>query len=395
MDAANIIHTIRSASRLAGYHAPGISRAVFAAAVALVALIGVAGCSSVKRYDDALRIRPERQAAYERRPGGASRDGRTLRGTVVEVQIAPGEHDPGRIDTMLLFLDSAAADDAFERIPFADVELVAGMGADGAAAAVAVESFNSTAMGPRLRQVPVRDYRPYVSGPAAPDSVRPCDCAPLDLYLPPIECVQRDYRWYFTELRGAYTGYNDLSRLDEFGREAYLAEIALGVRFGSSKEWGVGMLYSTGINLRDPVSAVEALRPNAMLHLRYQTPGPVTNFLGICMRPFVYSDFGATIDDVSINLMKFNLSTEESCGECGEVLRELEASGQLGDVNLAMPLSYGFGAGVDIPLFSFMDLSADIGWRSIGLGERRDIGGWVLPSLRRVNMFYVRAGVTF
>ncbi len=375
--------------------------------LALLALGLVAGgcssASSLKRTSDALRIKPDREAEYRRVPvTGASRDGRTLRGTVIEIQIMPRQDTPGKIDTAVVFLDASLENKPahYERIPLADVEQIADLlklpPDEKYANMNVVESFNTTEQIPELRRVPVRDYTPYLGGDGRPNPN--CDCQPLDFSFPfpELECPQRDYAWYFAELRGVYSAFNDKpTRTTEQGREAYLGEIAAGFRFGSENEWGIGAAFSTGLSSYDSYNSGEVLHPLVLLHMRYQTPGPVTNILGICMKPFVYAQAGATIDDATVNLFKFNLSTTEQCGECGDMIRDLEASGDLGDVDLSMPVTFGLGIGVDIPVFSFMDISTDIGWRSLGLGENAELGGWRVPALRRINAFFLRAGVTF
>jgi hypothetical protein len=386
----------------------------FARALALVALSAcallAAGCSSAQRFNDAVRIKPQKEAAYQRTPvTNEPRDGRTLRGTVIEVQIAPRPTSPEMIDTTFLFLDAKLPDKekSYERIPLDDVERVSALFSlppDTLYNNVnVVESFNTTEQIPTLRRVPVRDYTPYLAKRSAGDSSaaspkEDCGCLPLDLSIPfpDLECAHRDYAWYFVELRGVYSTYNDQpTRTTEQGKDAYLAEVAAGFRFGAADEWGVGVLYSSGIGSYDSYTSALVRRPLVLLHARYQTPGPVTNFLGICMKPFVYGEFGATIDKATVNLMKLNLSSTTECGECGEMINDLNASGELGNLDLSMPLSFGLGLGVDVPVASFMDVSTDIGWRSIGIGENAQLGGWVVPSLRRLNTFFFRAGLTF
>lgn len=79
------------------------------------------GCGSmrpVERYDDALDIRHDRQFHYETSPcicdetGTNRRDGRTLRGTVVEMLIRARRDTSGRSvqDTLFVFLSRCAAE---------------------------------------------------------------------------------------------------------------------------------------------------------------------------------------------------------------------------------------------------------------------------------------------
>ena len=301
---------------------PALALLLLAGALGSGALLS--GCSAARHANDALRIKPEREAAYRRTPAtNEPRDGRTLRGTVVEMQIAPRSATLERIDTTFLFLDAKLPDKEknYERIPIDDVERI------GALLALppdtlynnlnVVESFNTTEQIPTLRRVPVRNFTPYIAtksgdSAGAPKRNEDCGCLPLDFSIPfpELECPQRDYAWYFAELRAVYSAYNDKPRRNtEQGKETYLAEVAAGVRFGAADEWGVGVMYSTGVGSFDAYDAGDVRRPLVLMHARYQTPGPITNILGICMKPFVYADFGAAIDDISINLMKLNLSS--------------------------------------------------------------------------------------
>jgi len=83
-------------------------------------------------YDDALDIKPERQFAYEvapcidtTNPDGNRRDGRTLRGQVLELVILA--QDTAHQDTFFVFLNKGVSDpdQCVERIPLRDVLLPA------------------------------------------------------------------------------------------------------------------------------------------------------------------------------------------------------------------------------------------------------------------------------
>jgi len=370
--------------------------------LASVSVLG--GCAATAtRHADALRIVRDAEGKYQRAPNAQStRDGRTLRGTVAAIAMVRSEQDPDRIDTQYVFLDAGSADrpENYELIPFSDVEQISDLlriPVDSTKPRLnLVESFNNTQMIPELREVPIYTG-PGVPPPGGGDGE--CRCKPFgfNLPVPELECGRRDYQWYFVELRAAYGSYVDfVGRTSSTGRDDYAGELAAGVRLGGYNEWGVGLLFSTGLPIINSFDGSSATRPLALAHVRYQTPGPVSSILGICMKPFVYGDFGVAIDDATVNLMQLNLSSRESCDECNQLIQKLEAEGSLPEVDFGFPMSMGIGIGVDVPVASFLDASIDVGYRSIAIGEEAAVAGFAnVPSRRRVNGFFLRAGVTY
>ena len=186
----------------------------------------LSSCSTVKRYDDAVRIKADRESRYDQLPEGVTRpdglrtrDGRTLRGTVVEVQIARNQQNPQQIDTTIVFLNTGAESESenYERIPLGDVELVGKLfdtPQNEFGNANVFESYNNTEKIPFLRTVPVKNY-----------VTEDCGCEPLSFNAsipsPTFRCPDRNYDWYFIEARGIYSAYNDRrSGFTEVGREA-------------------------------------------------------------------------------------------------------------------------------------------------------------------------------
>src|SRR5439155_7685662 len=136
-----------------------------------------------------------------------------------------------------------------------------------------------------------------------------------------------------------YSSYIDKpSSTTEQAREAFSGEIALGYRFGAEKSWAIGLLYNTGIAAYNSATGVSNPRPLGMLHVRYQPGGPLTNFWGICLRPFYYGDVGLSLDHAAINLLKFNLSNHDSCGECAKLINQLDESANKPNVDMGVPI---------------------------------------------------------
>jgi hypothetical protein len=361
----------------------------------------LSSCSTVKRYDDAVRIKADRESRYDRVPNSMTmRDGRTLRGTVVEVQIARNPQNPQQIDTTIVFLNAGVESESenYERIPLGDVELVGTLfdtPKNEFGNANVFESYNNTEKIPFLRTVPVKNY-----------VTEDCGCEPLSFNAsipsPTFRCPDRNYDWYFLEARGIYSAYNDRrSGFTEVGREALQGELAAGIRFGAFNEWGVGLAYTSGLYAYNSFESIngntitEANRSTVLLHTRYQMAQSVTDFLGICLKPFAYGQFGATIDRASVNLFKMNFSAED-CNDCNQLINDLEVDGQLGNYDFSLPLTFGLGLGIDVPVSSWLDASFDIGWRSMGFGDESTVVGIDnVPSLRRMNVWRFRMGLTY
>ncbi|MES2767453.1 MAG: hypothetical protein V4642_16375 [Bacteroidota bacterium] len=368
----------------------------------MICIAGIlSSCSTVKRYDDAVRIKADRESRYDRSPDNVTlRDGRTLRGTVVEVQIARNAQNPQQIDTSVIFLNAGAENKSenYERIPIGDVELVGTLfdtPKNEFGNANVFESYNNTEKIPYLRTVNVKNY-----------VTEDCGCEPLSFdasYTPPtFRCPDRTYDWYFLEARGIYSAYNDRGAgFTEVGREAIQGELAAGLRFGAFNEWGMGLAYTSGLyaynsfNSTSGTTLTEANRSTVLLHTRYQMAKSVTDFLGVCLKPFAYGQFGVTVDKASVNLFKLNIS-DEGCSDCNQLVNDLKANGSLGDYDFSLPLTFGLGAGIDIPVSSWLDASVDIGWRSMGFGDESSTAGFSnVPSLRRMNIWRARVGLTY
>lgn len=355
-------------------------------------------CSSPKQYfDDGVRIKSEKHndPKYTTVPGtDKKRSSSTLRGTVYRIETVSegcGNNDSNAtVSSYVIFRDST--DNAkLERIPIEDVILVGIM--DKVNLDTNYFEYYNDPLDPRaIREVPHK--YPYIDTCAAP----PCDCGQLDLGIDcPTSFKCRDTvvkkRWWFMELRGGYAIYNDREpgSLFDIAQEAYFGEYATGFRFGNRHQYGLGFLVSSGVpifNSQDMPDYLEGTIPDAiyrplvMLHGRYQ-------FENIfCLRPFMYGDFGMSLDRLTLDLACININ---DCQDCKDIANQYDA-----DVDISMPLSYGFGAGVDIPVTCDFDISLDLGWRSVAFGEKspNSLFGLTVPNKRRVNMFIFRVGVT-
>lgn len=352
-------------------------------------------CSTMKHQDDAIRIKPEAADKYRFHPfTNEKRDGHTLRGTVIKVQVTSiadscyeGEPASFVSRSSVIFLDSLAeTNEEIELIPLEDIILVGrieGIPRNKYNNINIFENFNNPEEFEALRSVPVDSSK-------IDTCKKRCDCQQFGVDMPGIafklECIKRQFDWFFVELRGGYAVYADeMTNVPEYGREGWLGEIALGIRFGGLKEWGAGLALSSGVPVYNSFDDTDLLRPMAMLHIRYQSPDD--RFLGLCMRPFAYGQLGMSIDNMTVDL--FNISMNDDC--------QNRIDADIPYIDFDLPISWGIGLGLDIPVAPFLDLSVDAGLRSLSFGESVDgVDGYDnVPTRRSLNMFLLRFGLTY
>ncbi|MCS7176260.1 MAG: hypothetical protein NZ960_01325 [Candidatus Kapabacteria bacterium] len=383
-----------------------------------VAAVLLLGCTRPPQYDDILRIRPEFVSQWRNALQDTLYGGFFVRGTAVELQIRPNPR--GGHDTILLFRPAETEGERpqFWQVPVVQLQNIAlrfGLDTSRYGGWDIVETYAVTERIPRIRSIPVR--------------ARECDCLPLGVELPglTIRCPERAFGWYFLELRGTAALYSDVPTRDSrIGRLRYLGEVAAGVRLGTYREWGIGLLYSSGIPVYNSFRSELLRRPLTLLHVRYQIGnhrvrretqkrfifdpmhGPqeisaqIEEAIGStapvsgCIRPYLFAQLGASLDRLTLRMARFWLSQRQDCSKCVRFLRDLEASGRLPQVDFSLPITWGLGAGVEITLTPWIDLAADVAWRSIAIGEETNLLGFQnVPSSRRLNAWLFRVGVTF
>jgi hypothetical protein len=122
-------------------------------------------------------------------------------------------------------------------------------------------------------------------------------------------------------------------------------------------------------------------------------PDPVTELFGGCIKPYVYGEAGMAFDPRTRAALAMALDL--TCNDCVAALREANLDGSLG-LNWSLPLTFGFGAGLDIPVSSKLDLEIDLGYRNIAVGDAYRILGYAnVPDTRRISQFQLRIGVMY
>ncbi len=413
-------------------------------AITLVACAKKPGVTKDSVYEDAVRINPSVTSKYFKvEDSGASRDGRTLRGVVERVVI---RFDSARapLDTTVVFRD--LLDTSLSRrqvlIPIQDVENISkifpSVAAGDNGGIDVFESFNVTKQIPVLRQVPVDSIIPNESKALKQD----CNCEPLDLTADialRIRCNDRDYSRWFAAGLGRASAYADGSAIVSTGRLNLGFDAIAGYRFGETKQWLLGLTYSSGIATVDAGAIVPGLtnidtlatemRPLLLLiGRRYFVPvrnksrsaapslfrmdvstdpnNPANASDGNtmseswfealfgCMKPYGYAEVGAALDTKTRAALDMSLSGPR-CNECVASLMNAKARGDL-DLNWSLPVSFGFGLGVDIPITQSLDIELDLGYRNVAVGDAYQVLGFTnVPDTRRISSFQLRLGVAY
>ncbi len=390
----------------------------------LVSLLLLAHCTTPVTlvHDDALDIKPGREFDYElapcidtTNPDGNRRDGRTLRGYVAELVIL--NRDPAHRDTFFVFINRGVRtpENCVEHIPLRDVVLPAvdsPMVRNEWNNINKIRSYNTVTGIPEIREVPVR-------------VITDCQCEPIDLQIPlpriGWQCPDRRCLPFFIELRAipplfAYADH-PTRRSVEY-RRRFTGEIAVGWRLGRSFQlfsqtssdqcyrWGIGLAFSSPLRIYNALSTTppeDHDRPAVLLHVRYQFDRTVA-----CIRPFLYAQLGMAIDRATQALWKFRIAGDADIDAAldaidldttcfnlllpyGSILPSLKLQLEAG----LPPLTWSIGAGLEFPLFPWLDIAADIGYRSWGIADLIQYQSTEIPVPRRLGQWRFRVGVTF
>ncbi len=360
-----------------------------------ITVLLLVSCGSFKRSDDAVRIKSQSAVKYNELFDKDSnfvtiRNGNTLRGTVVKIieVSSPVDCTPGfeiyETKKYVVFLDSLMLDTkSLELIPIEDVELIGpqlgNLPPNDYGNINWFENFNNPLDPMAIREVPVEKFRISCKD----TSLIFCGCSPFT--VPALKCPDCKYSNYFVELRGATVAYRDRKLTDiDFtqqifeGRSAYSFDVAAGYR---AEKWALGVVFSTGVPIYNSFFGEDLQRPFGLLHGRWH----FDEFM--CVKPFLFGELGLAVDDITLDLFRVAI-----CPECNEKIRIEDRR----KFDISIPVSWGFGTGLDIPLpLCWFDLSFDFGYRSIAIGEYVATSGFSnVPAKRRVNMFFFRLGIT-
>ncbi len=415
----------------------------------LAALLAV-GCASVdtkpetSSIEDAVRIRPEAAHRYVQLAStAANRDGRTLRGVVSHVLIMVDTLG-NPVDTVWAYRDKfdSTLSETRIAIPLRDIELLPTIFPDiktGDYKGInLVESYHVTKNIPSIREIPVeRSDAPK----------RDCDCEPFSISMAlgiKLRCYDRDYTRFTTSALGRASAYTDGNAVLQAGKLAYGGDLVMGYRLGEDMRWMLGLTVSSGLptvnagdiapTLTTLTGLVETVRPLALLTGRYyfqplnqsealkdkerpyvyigatvgeQQPTPAEEelrrlrandswFKAVfgCIKPYMYGEFGMALDALTTGAASLALGGVQ-CSECTASLQNAKANGSL-NVNWSIPVSFGLGVGINVPIAPFLDLEIDLGYRNIAVGDGYSLLGFTnVPDVRRLQSFQLRFGLLY
>ncbi|MFM8771181.1 MAG: hypothetical protein ACKOE4_04060, partial [Candidatus Kapaibacterium sp.] len=414
-----------------------------------IARLGV-GCASVdtkpetSQFEDAVRIKPEAAHRYVQLAStAANRDGRTLRGVVSHVLIIV-DTSGTPVDTVWAYRDKfdSTLSETRIAIPLRDIELIPTIFPDiktGEYRGInLVESYHVTKSIPTIRELPVQRS----------DALnKDCDCEPFSISMAmeiKLRCYDRDYSRLAVSVLGRASMYTDGNTVLQAGKVAYGGDVVAGYRFGEDMRWMLGMAFSSGLptvnagqitpTLTSLNDLVETVRPLALLTGRYyfmplkqsealkdkerpylyidasvgeQKPSAAEEelrrlrsndswFKAVfgCIKPYMYGEFGMALDAATTGAASLSLDGVQ-CSDCVVSLQNAKANGSL-NVSWALPISFGLGVGIDIPIAPFLDLEIDLGYRNIAIADGYNLLGFAnVPDVRRLNSFQLRFGVMY
>lgn len=419
----------------------------------ITGIILLAACSTPKvQRDDAVRIKKDSARKYNIHPEiPMTRNGSTLRGEVLKIQVeikpdsCPINPDTKyTYNTYLMFIDSnLKSSRTIERIPLDDIDLIGtklNIPKNDYGNINYFETYNNPLLPLEIREVPVDTIRTDCDA-------TPCPCEPISFSLDMpcllcLDCAKREPGSLFLSLKPGLAFYDDVDKQGRLmGRDDYLIDFATGYRWGETKRYVLGLIFSSGVQTMNKIDSTLIRRPSLNLYGRYDllrntkrvekksfksdtidkswitydtiytktqeccndsiviVPRITPDFLvkmeemqkieeyeeRPCLNPFVYGLFGATIDEFSVDLFKINWNDD-----CQDKI-DLEAPG----LNISMPLNFGFGIGIEYPLSKYIDLSADLGFRSISYGDKMINSGLIVPTNQRVNSIVFRIGIVY
>ncbi len=356
----------------------------------------------VKILDNAVRIKPAKWSEYDTINVNGRlepRNGSALRGTVYKIEDwvrdCPDSADYGKAFKSYVVFKDTLPDAPIERIPLEDVDLV-GLKKSVNLGRNWFEIYNNPLNPSLIAEVPIDTVL------VGCDTTVKCPCEPIGFgcenaeCYPPFKFKKKEFylfvsrrmkkklakKSYFVDLKLAAAYFANLSLEGiKFVDKAFTYEFAAGFRFGFRKQYALGLSFFGGVPLANiylPGKISKSARAFAAIYARE------TFDEFCCAFPYVYGQLGLVPDKPTIELFKLNTF----CGDCAR---------RLGIERGLPPLSFGFGAGIDIPINCELAISIDAGYKSLVFGEfyYYPIGGFNVPIQRRKDLFLLRAGVSF
>jgi opacity protein-like surface antigen len=370
---------------------------------AILALIILNSCSSTKEVmnDDAVRIDLEKVTDLENfnpyiEPNtGKQRNPSTLRGNVFSVTKIKND---STTNEYVIFLDQMAFNLENPKYEYIPIDIVDLQGPKIGLKSNWFENYNNPLNHDVIREVDTLTI-----------NNKGCGCSKITCPDCEIECP---FPWQdrannrspiFISANIGIASYADKSPLllTERGFDRPFGEFAIGYRFQdrSKAHFQLGLAYFTGIKVYENQTNKLLNRDALMLHGKYQFNE------WNCIFPYVYGQIGASLDVNSIYMGKLALSTQFKGMfdyEC-DCEAELDADAKLKhdlalkapEVDLSIPISIGLGAGFDIPVNKYFDISIDLGYKYMKIGETTTIYDFKVPTSKPMSIYTLRLGINY
>lgn len=361
-------------------------------------------CSSNKQIlnDDAVRIKIdsvdnlEKFNPYVEPNTGQQRNPSTLRGNVFN--ITKFENETGEFEEYVVFLDSVAFnidDPQYEYIPISLVDLQGpkiGQGNNW------FENYNNPLDHDAIREVDtltVKDMGCGCSKITCPDCNVSCPF--------PWQDRAANRQPIFLEANLGIATYSDNNPLTlvENGFDRPFGEFAIGYRFQdrSRAHFALGLSYFTGIMVYEQQNANLLRRDALMLYGKY------TFDEWACIFPYVYGQIGASLDVNSFYMGNLAIASkldawfDYDCGCDADLDAEAKLKQELAfkspEVDFELPISIGFGAGLEFPVSKYFDISIDLGYKYMKIGETIQLFDYNVPVAKPMSIYTLRLGIHY
>lgn len=207
----------------------------------------------------------------------------------------------------------------------------------------------------------------------------------------------------FVEAKVGIASYMDQSPLEltQRGFDQPFGEFSSGYRFGdrTKAHFALGLSYFTGILTYENLNGDLLNRDALMLYGKYQFNE------WNCVFPYIYSQIGASLDVNSLYMGRLAIATRlkgmfnYDCDCDADLDADLKLKKDIAfespEVDLSIPISLGFGMGVDIPANKYFDISIDLGYKYMKIGETTTVFNFKMPVARPISIYTLRLGVNF
>lgn len=369
----------------------------------LVSLI-IMSCSSSKEVmnDDAVRIKLdsvqnlENFNPYIEPNTGTQRNPSTLRGNVFN--ITKFQNEAGEVKEYVVFLDSLAFkldEPEYEYIPIEYVEFQGPKLGEGINW---FENYNNPLDHEAIREVDTLTIQDIGCGCSK------ITCPECKVSCPfPWQDRAQNRQPIFIEANlgiGTYSDRNPQTLIDN-GFDRPFGEFAIGYRFHdrSKAHFALGLSYFTGIAAYEEQSGNLLNRDALMLYGKY------TFDEWACIFPYVYGQIGASLDVNSLYMGRLAFSNKMDAWfdyecECeasldGDAKIKQDLAFDSPEVDLDIPISIGFGAGLEFPISKYMDLSIDLGYKYMKIGETIQLFEYNVPISKPMSIYTLRFGIHY